>query len=302
MVTASAVSQACKTILGAACKGKLIDPEHPAALEYLRLNDPLRKANMPNIVPGIDALYQDAVDFANGLGRLSASSIQNHFKIGYERARKIKNLIDAAGAFDEPLAGVEPVAAVTELSVTEKRTMIQNAQRLLDGIKPPAPPAKIGGDSLRAADERRDTEGSMFAPEVTGDELPGLVDFEEDGVDSLADWTLRDVVLKYGTHERFRGWLLAYKSIVDIGAKEIANAEKRGMLVPRVFIETHIIGNFDRAHINLMTDASQTIARRLIADIKAGATPEDCELFVAEQISRHIQEAKASIERALASV
>lgn len=289
-VSPAAVTKACKDTLAPAKVDKRINIEHPAALEYLAAHDlsnvPVQPAN------GIDPLYETALEYMLHTGGISVRKLAAAMHISKDRSAKLIKLVKATGLMDQPArsphnGNKEFVAAPiiarpaprTPVSREEVRQRVVKAARL-----------------ARFEEEQDDQE------EEESDDLPGTDQYPGAQVEDLAGMTLRDLVAKFGTAERFKNWLQARKVLVDIGAKEIANAEKRGLLIPREFVVQHVIGNFDRVHSNLLSDCAQHIARSLVSQIKAGATPEECETFVSEQISRHIREGKDMIARALSNV
>jgi len=276
-VSPAAVTKACRGVLNRAREGKFIDVNHPDAAAYVAQHAKPLPSSAPDIAPGVDTFYEAAVVYARELGRISINSLQQKFGIGFERARKLVAVINATDAVNLPVKSTKPTKRAIVKAVKANLHVESVFEELAKMAAPPANP--------------QDEED---------EQLPSPSAYPD--VEELVDMTLRELINKFGTAERFKVWLQARKSLVDIGAKEIANAEKRGKLIPRDFVEAHIIGNFNRVHINLMTDAAQTIARRLVGDIKAGASVEDCETFVSEQISRHVREAKATVERVLANV
>ena len=93
-VSAAAVTKACKTILLPAVSGKYIDVAHPVAVNYLN-RDVDVKTKMS--VTGIDNLYDEAVTYCHKIKRISISAIQKEFKIGYNRSKKIVDMMKVAG-------------------------------------------------------------------------------------------------------------------------------------------------------------------------------------------------------------
>lgn len=274
-VGATAISKGCKTFLAPCCVGAKIDVNHPIAAEYLHSHAPENKPQEP--ASGIDPLYEEAVAKARELGQLSIRMLKRELHISTERARELVQLIEASKALSKPVV----------VRFNDKGTISQINSTML------------GGDKFR-----NQIEAAAFTLPYQGDEdeLPSPSEYPGEQIEELGDLTLRELIAKFGTADRFKVWLQARKALVDIGAKEIVNGEKRKQLIPRIFVEAHLIGTYERAHINLMTDGAQNIARRMSAMIKAGSAVEECETFVSEQISRHIKEAKASIARALADV
>ena len=93
-VSAAAVTKACKTVLLPAVSGKYIDVAHPVAVNYLNRDDDV-KTKMS--VTGIDQLYDEAVAHCHKIKRISISALQREFKIGYNRSKKIVDMMKVAG-------------------------------------------------------------------------------------------------------------------------------------------------------------------------------------------------------------
>jgi len=122
-----------------------------------------------------------------------------------------------------------------------------------------------------------------------------------DDVRVFLDWTLRDLIDKFGTDIRFETWLKATASIETINEKRLKNAATRGELVSRDLVKVGVIDQVNAAHLKLLTDGARTIARRAAAMTGAGRTPDEIEKFVVDQIGSFIKPMKAKIIRALAN-
>jgi len=276
-VTPTAITKLCGTSLAAACVDKRININHPAAVEYLEKQANKKPPDGPAPAFGIDPVYERALAFALQEGRAGVRSFAREFGVGKERAQKLVAQVNASGVLqriEKDKARVE-AGTLKAAPVTTITMYVPPTRQAVPAFPPPDP---------------------------EDDELPSPSEYPGEEIEELVDLTLRELIAKFGTADRFKTWLQARKSLVDIGAKEITNAEKRGKLIPRDFVESHIIGAYDRAHINLMTDGAQNVARRLHSKIKAGESVEDCEVFISEQISRHVKEAKDSILRSLKNV
>ena len=145
---------------------------------------------------------------------------------------------------------------------------------------PPPPPAFGADDPMPGTDW-------MPGPEIAG----------------IADISLSELSRRFGTAQNLKIWLEARKKIVDIEEKEIKNAKSKGELIPRNFMEHHVIAPFEGVFVKLLTDATQSITRELYTQFKGGATIEEAEVTVEDSISTHILAAKEhvtmSIERGL---
>jgi len=130
-------------------------------------------------------------------------------------------------------------------------------------------------------------EGSFTVPEYIGD---------------LADMTLRDLIMQFGTDVRFVDWLKATKEIEMINEKRLKNAESEGTLVSRHLVKVGILEPLDSAHIKLLTDGVKTIARRTVAMHDSGRDLSDIEDFISDQVSSFLKPVKAKVRRALKNV
>lgn len=271
-VSAAAITKGLKPggRFAAAAVGKRIDVAHPAAVAYLE-----GKTNQPEeAATGIDPRYQDAVDFCTASGRYTASAIQKGLGVGFDRAKKILELMSVAGV----VPAVIPKTVATPDPVT------------------PAPLPPVKKPALRgygAKNERKKRESlAEIAEGRTLHEVP-------DDILAFADMTLRELVQRFGTDVAFRDWLTATKSIEDINEKRLKNAKTKGELVSRDLVKLGIIDPIDAAHIKLLTDGAKTIARRVTAMTNAGRPLEDCEAFVKDQITSFIRPIKAKVRRTL---
>lgn len=270
-VSAAAITKALRGALGAAADGNRVDMAHPVAVKYLQ-----DKADAPTPITerpasGIDPLYEAAIDHSRTLGRLSISAIQRELHIGYTRSKQIVDMIKLAG-IDISTPGNAPPPQKQDKSapVVRGHTAKKNAKE---------------ADALQALREQVESGGVIH-------EIP-------DDLGDFVDMTLREILLRFGTSTAFLDWLKATKSIEDINEKRLRNAQTRGELVNRELIKRGVIEPFDTAFNKLLTDGAKTIARRVSAMTGAGRPVEDCENFVADQISSFIRPAKAKIIRTL---
>ena len=118
----------------------------------------------------------------------------------------------------------------------------------------------------------------------------------------FADMTLKQVVKKYGTEAAFSDWLKAIKLIEDISEKRLKNAETISGLVNVQLVKNGVVKPFDMMCDKLLTDGAKTIARRVTSMHGAGHSVEDCEHFVADQISTFIKRMKAESLKVLRNV
>ena len=272
-VSPAAVTKACKTLLLPATEGKRIDVAHPAAVEYMKHNT-ASATNSP--ATGLDPLYAEAVTYCQSIKRISTSAIQREFNIGYVRAKRITDTMNVNKVVIDMLAAPAPPPPE----------------------KAPPPPAAIATPiGSRAKNHTKKTAAlenlnNSIEQGTTLHTIP-------DDIKSFVDMTLREIIHRFGTDTAFLDWLNATKRIEDINEKRLKNAEKRGELVNRNLIKVGVIEPFDTVFNKMLTDGAKTIARRVHAMAGAGRPVEDCEAFIADQLSSFIEPAKAKITRTL---
>ena len=260
-VTPGAITHAIKRgRLAAAIVGKKIDITHPAAVAFGTQRD--------------DDRFEEAVKICHDADRWTQSHLKKHMKVNTERAKKLIQLMAAEG-------------------------IIPN------GVKVPAPkpgppkPTTAGNGSARGDESsvRIGKQAKKTAPpeEPTGD---NLLDVPDD-IRELADWSLRDLVVKFGNDIRFLDWLKSAKMIEDIKEKQLKNARAADELVSRDMVKTGVLDHVNTAHVKILTDGAKTIAVRVSSMAQSGREVDDCETFVREQIESFIRPMKARIARAL---
>jgi len=117
--------------------------------------------------------------------------------------------------------------------------------------------------------------------------------------ESYANMTLRVVVKKHGTDVAFSDWLRAVKLIEDISEKRLKNDQMVSELVNRRLVLECLIEPLDVTFGNLLTEGVKIITSHVATMSSAGSTVEDCEKFVAYQISSFIKLMKAESLRML---
>lgn len=118
-------------------------------------------------------------------------------------------------------------------------------------------------------------------------------------IQQFAHKTLDELVALFGTAPSFRDWLDARKKIEEIREKDLKNDETVGRLIERDMVKRHVFGAIDNAFRRLLGDAPKTIARRLYAMAKSGATLEEAEAVVREVIGSNLAAVKSTAVRVL---
>ena len=260
-VSASAIGKACKNELADAVASGKIDMSHNAAKNYLKRRE---AAEAPAIAEGLDDRHNEAAVWCAQNGNYSGRALAKALGLGRDRATKIVNTLKMLGL---PLADGAKIVA-------------DGAKRVVSGQEK----AKITKKQDRAPEHYDADEQLMQIPE---------------DIRKLADWSLRDLVTKFGTDVAFLDFLKATKALEDIHEKRLKNAKASGELVDRDQIKIGVIEPINTAHVKLLTDGAKTIAVRTKAMLDAGRDLSEVEGFVTEQISSFIKPMKARVARGL---
>jgi hypothetical protein len=266
-VTRGAISRAMRNNFPAAVIGDRIDAAHPDAVAYRKKQAARLTPPPPVIPPDADALFADALASCEATGRWTASAIMREFRVGYARACRIIEQLQAAGHGPAPEV---PPAGPTDTPTPPK---------------PPAPP-RAKPTPRREPNDIDGTEAEVEPPEDLGE---------------IADWTIQTVVDKFGTRRGFIDWLKALRAIEDVHEKRIKNAQLCGRLISRRLVATGVVDVFNSANIRMMTDGAKAVAAAAVAKHEAGESLEEIESHVADLIGSFIRPIKSKIERNLAS-
>ena len=118
-------------------------------------------------------------------------------------------------------------------------------------------------------------------------------------ISRYADFTLRDLVDRFGSVRALKDWLEALKKIEDIREKRLNNEEVQRALISRELVKTHVFGFLDAGNRRLLGDASKTIARRLYALARSDAPIEEGEKLVREIMGSQLHPQKERVAKLL---
>ena len=151
----------------------------------------------------------------------------------------------------------------------------------------------------RAAAKQKIKEGPPQLPHDNDDPdydpLAGI----PDDIRKLADWSLRDLVLRFGTDVRFKDWLDSLQKIEVVHEKRLKNAQVEGELVSRAVIKNGVIDHINVAHQRMLTDGAKSIATRAMTLVHSGDDVQAVQDMVADQLGSFIRPAKSKMTRTL---
>jgi len=88
-------------------------------------------------------------------------------------------------------------------------------------------------------------------------------------VEQLADLTVREVVMRYGSIDGFKRFVDSLKTIAEYNYKQLAIKEKRGELVDRDLVQRVMIFALDVAFKRLVSDVPSNIANQVVAVVES---------------------------------
>lgn len=115
----------------------------------------------------------------------------------------------------------------------------------------------------------------------------------------LGDFTLHEIIQRFGTIRSYKDLLEANEKRERALKNHLDNEQRRGNLITRDLVQTHVVGLVDATNKRLLSDAAKTIASRLYAMAKGGTPIEDAERAVREIISTHVAPTKRKVVRTL---
>lgn len=127
----------------------------------------------------------------------------------------------------------------------------------------------------------------------------GVLDLVDDDIRMYLDWTLKKIILKFGTYTNFRDYLDSTKKMEDIHAARLKNAQVEGELVKRTIVKKGVIDPINSAHLKLLADGATTISRRAFGMVDSGQTQDDVKRMVEDQLKSFIGPVKRRIIRTL---
>lgn len=273
-VAPSAITRQCRPgkPLAAACVGKRIDADHPAAVAYVESQQ--RPSWDEEIAQsGTDPLYADAVEACQRANRWAAEFITEELGITRDRGRVLARLIRAAGAHGRPAPPDDPPPPKPLKPRPRGQAAVKEAKKRA----PPVDPAGTG-------------EGGADAVEIPPE------------IQAFADMPLRELVRRFGSDVRFLEWLKAVEKLEVIEARRLKNAETAGRLVARDLVVKAVIDPFTSAHLRLISDGAKTIAAGAASKARAGAELQELEVYVADVIGSFLKPVKAKVARGLRDV
>lgn len=258
-VNPSTVTRLSDTILKAAIVGKQIDAGHPDAIKYLEDRDRVQTAPAAT---GLDPLYEEAVDLCQNAGRYSISFVQRACGVSFGRAKKLIEIMRVNGLIPEK-----------------------------SNESPPSPPVttKLRGQAVVKENKKRQS------PQ---EDREGTIDIPED-IQAFGDFTLYELIEKFGTDTRFVDWLSATQKIEAINEKRLKNAQTKGELISRELVKNGVIDTFNAAHLRLLKDGAKSIAAGVISKHSGGAELSECEAYVSDILGSFIKPVKGKIKRVL---
>jgi hypothetical protein len=133
----------------------------------------------------------------------------------------------------------------------------------------------------------------------TNEQIEESLSMLPEDIRELQDLSLRDLLGMFGTVGEMGDFLKATKTMEDIQASKLKNADTEGHLVSRDLVQRGVLNQLDNMLKRLLTDGSRTIAKQVHTMALAQRSVEDCEAFVNERLSSFSRSTKARMVKAL---
>lgn len=174
----------------------------------------------------------------------------------------------------------------------------------------PTPTAKERGAG-GSAPTKADVSGEIPPPEPTkrrpgAEKKPDLPTQPDDaGSESDLDFiarTLDPLMPRFGTGQGLKDWASGRNIVETVRGKMQVREIARGRLVPREFIEMHVLSLIEGTQQRLLTDTARSLTRDLYARARSGAPLEEAEksvrLIIGKQLDGLKTKAAALIRNA----
>ena len=251
--------------------GDKIQAGHAKIKEYLHKRKTQKivrvKRNASGNPVAVDDLYDEVVDFCRSRSSYSPTAIRRNFNIGMVRAKKLYSSVVSAGV----LPNQEPPEAPP--------------------IPDPPPLPK------KAPAPRRETPPQTLELEHLEEDDPGVREIPED-IRGLMDWSLRDILRKFGTKNGLETYLKASKTMEEIAEKRLKNYSLAGELVPKESVRRGVFEPLDTCFARMLRDGAKSVTSILFNMYKAGNSIEEAEEEARKQMGTFIKPVKKAIGRA----
>ena len=117
--------------------------------------------------------------------------------------------------------------------------------------------------------------------------------------DEFLDLTMRQIYHQFGSMEEFKTAIAVRKTMSEINFKELQSMEKRGELIPREIVKTHIFGAMNTSNLRMLRDIPKTATTKAIAMLKSGQKPAAVEAMIRELIGKNLAVVESTANRIL---
>lgn len=115
-------------------------------------------------------------------------------------------------------------------------------------------------------------------------------------IEEIRDLPFGEVVDRWGWGPAFKEHLLALRALEEARDKRLRVDERRGSLISREFVRTHVIGYVDGLSQKLLSE----FPRRLTGLLRAAPTPEEAESIALHEFERVVRTTKAQVAASMA--
>jgi hypothetical protein len=292
-VSATSITRQIKTSLKDAVIGGRIDINHPSAKEYIEKTKLSKKKPSEN---GQDPRYDEAVNYCKRKGSYTVATIRE-LGFGSGRAGKILKMMKVAGIVPKkgtakPQPEIEAKSQAEILAEAREQDDIEEEVYFYE--EPEKPKKKAAGWKARSENKKQAARSSV---KRGNDGLP-----EDHAIEEFKDWTLDEIIQRFGSDTEYKDYLDARKKITEIKANDLKNAEKEGKLISREIVSHYIIDRFEECHRRLLTDVAQSLSVKVETMVKSGCLVTEIQNEISKGMSSIIRPTKDKVARTLRDI
>lgn len=163
--------------------------------------------------------------------------------------------------------------------------------------KPPAPPPPPPHLlNINTNKDGRLSKKDKALESMTGDETRYEI---PSNMSKFIDYTLGELILRFGTDVAFTDWLKSVKLIEEINKKRIENEVSEGKLITKDLVKRGVIDPINKSHRRLLTDGVKTITTKVTAMVKADVTEQECKNTIEDILQSFIKTAKDEMKKVI---
>lgn len=121
----------------------------------------------------------------------------------------------------------------------------------------------------------------------------------EPEIRAYGEYTLNQIVSKFGTRAAFKDVLSSIDKIESIHQKRLASDKSTGELINRDYVRRHVLGLVERVFQHLQTSMPVKLGYEVHGMCQTGATVEEVKEVIQKAVSRELKAVKKDTQKAI---